>query len=202
MKIPLSKRKRAGDGSGSALPPGQILVRKLPVLHYGPTPRYKELSEWDLRVFGLVGKEATFSFANITAMPLTRVETDIHCVTRWSMPSTVWEGVLFRHFLEHIDVKPQARYVIAHCEYGFTTNLPLDVMLDDDVLLAYRYNGLPLEPDHGYPLRTVVPKKYFWKSAKWLRGLEFSTHDRLGFWERAGYHNDADPWREQRYADR
>jgi DMSO/TMAO reductase YedYZ molybdopterin-dependent catalytic subunit len=110
--------------------------------------------------------------------------------------------VLFRDFLDHIDLKPEAKFVIAHCEYEFSTNLPLEVMLDDDVLLAYRYDGKPLEPDHGYPLRTVVPKKYFWKSAKWLRGLEFVADDQLGFWERAGYHNKADPWREQRYAER
>jgi DMSO/TMAO reductase YedYZ molybdopterin-dependent catalytic subunit len=198
----LNRPGHTGDGGEAGMPPGQVLVRKLPVLHYGPTPRYEDLAGWDLRVFGLVGEEVTFSFKDILAMPQTRVETDIHCVTRWSMPGTVWEGVLFRDFLEHIDLKPEAKYVIAHCEYGFTTNLPLEVMLDDDVLLAHRYNGAPLEPDHGYPLRTVVPKKYFWKSAKWLRGLELSAPDQLGFWERAGYHNEADPWREQRYAGR
>jgi DMSO/TMAO reductase YedYZ molybdopterin-dependent catalytic subunit len=196
------KPGRPSDENGAAVPPGQVLVRKLPVLHYGPTPRYKDLAGWDLRVFGLVGEEARFSFEDLLAMPQTRVEADIHCVTRWSMPGTVWEGVLFRDFLKQIDLQPEARYVVAHCEYGFTTNLPLEVMLDDDVLLAHRYNGAPLEPDHGYPLRTVVPKKYFWKSAKWLRGLEFLAHDQLGFWERAGYHNEADPWREQRYAGR
>lgn len=184
------------------LPPGQSLTRKFPVLHYGPTPHYRDLSQWDLRVFGLVEADKTFSFEDILAMPKTQITVDIHCVTRWSKFGTVWEGVLLRDFLQYVGVKPEAKFVIAHCEHGYTTNLPLEVMLDDDVLLAYRYDGRPLEPEHGYPLRTLVPKKYFWKSAKWLRGLEFSAQDRLGFWEQAGYHNEADPWLEQRFAPR
>jgi len=185
--------------SEDRLPPGQSLTQKFPVLHYGPTPRYPDLSQWDLRVFGLVGEEKRFSFQDLLAMPKTRINVDIHCVTRWSKFDTAWEGVLFRDFLEQIDVQPEANYVVAHSEYGYTTNLPLDVMLDDDVLLAYHYDGQPLDPEHGYPLRTLVPKKYFWKSAKWLRGLEFRADDRLGFWEQAGYHNEADPWLEQRF---
>lgn len=188
--------------AGGRLPPGQSLTTKFPVLHYGPTPRYTDLSGWDLRVFGLVAEEKTFSWDDILAMPRTQVTRDIHCVTRWSKFDMQWEGVLFGDFLQHVQLKPEAKYVIAHCEYGFTTNLPLDVMLDDDVLLAYRYDGKLLEPDHGYPLRTLVPKKYFWKSAKWLRGLEFRADDKLGFWEQAGYHNEADPWLEQRFARR
>jgi DMSO/TMAO reductase YedYZ molybdopterin-dependent catalytic subunit len=178
------------------------LTQKFPVLHYGPTPRYPELSQWDLRVFGLVEEEKAFSFQNIRDMPTTQVTVDIHCVTRWSKFDTTWEGVLFRDFLAYVDVKPQANFVVAHCEYGFTANLPLDVMLDDGVLLAYHYDGKPLDPEHGYPLRTLVPKKYFWKSAKWLRGLEFRADDKLGFWEQAGYHNEADPWLEQRFSRR
>ncbi len=197
-----NQRERAGGHDEAQLPPGQVLTRRLPVLHYGPTPSCQEMSQWNLRVFGLVEEEKSFSYPEILAMPGTEIVTDIHCVTRWSILGTTWEGVLFRDFLDHIDLKPEAKFVIAHCEYEFSANLPLEVMLDDDVLLAYRYDGKPLEPDHGYPLRTVVPKKYFWKSAKWLRGLEFVTEDRLGFWERAGYHNEADPWREQRYAER
>lgn len=184
------------------LPPGQSLTQKFPVLHYGPTPRYDDLSEWDLRVFGLVEEKKSFSFEDILAMPKTQVTVDIHCVTRWSKFDTLWEGVLFRDFLNYIKPKPEAEYVIAHCEYGFTANLPLEMMLDGDVLLAYHYGGKPLEPEHGYPLRTLVPKKYFWKSAKWLRGLEFRADDKLGFWEQAGYHNEADPWLEQRLARR
>ncbi len=184
------------------LPPGQALTFKFPVLHYGPTPRYPDLSLWDLRVFGLVEEEKRFSFDDLLAMPKTQIRTDIHCVTRWSKFDTVWEGIRFRDFLEHIRVKPEARFVIAHCEYGYTTNLPLEAMLDDDVLLAFHYDGRPLEPEHGYPLRTFAPKRYFWKSAKWLRGLEFRAEDKLGFWEQAGYHNQADPWQEQRFASR
>jgi DMSO/TMAO reductase YedYZ molybdopterin-dependent catalytic subunit len=184
------------------LPPGQSLTQKFPVLHYGPTPRYPDLSQWDLRVFGLVEKEKVFSFQDILDMPRTRVTVDIHCVTRWSKFDTAWEGVLFRDFLTYVDVKSEAAFVVAHSEYGFTTNLPLDVMLDDGVLLAYHYDGKPLDPEHGYPLRTLVPKKYFWKSAKWLRGLEFRADDELGFWEQAGYHNQADPWLEQRFSHR
>jgi len=184
------------------LPPGQSLTQKFPVLHYGPTPRYQDLSQWDLRVFGLVEEDKAFSFEDILAMPKARVTVDIHCVTRWSRFDTAWEGVLFRDFLEYVDVKPEAKYVVAHCEYGYTTNLPLETMLEDDVLLAYHYAGQPLDPEHGYPLRTLVPQKYFWKSAKWLRGLEFRADDKLGFWEQAGYHNEADPWLEQRFARR
>jgi len=184
------------------LPPGQSLTQKFPVLHYGPTPRYSDLSQWDLRVFGLVEEEKVFSFQDILDMPRTQVTVDIHCVTRWSKFDTAWEGVLFRNFLEYVDVKPQAGYVVAHCEYDFTANLPLDVMLDDGVLLAYHYDGRPLDPEHGFPLRTLVPEKYFWKSAKWLRGLEFRADDKLGFWEQAGYHNEADPWLEQRFSRR
>lgn len=193
------REKEAQIRDAGRLPPGQALTRKFPVLHYGPTPRYHDLTEWSLRVFGLVEEEKTFSFDEILAMPRTQLTADIHCVTRWSKFDTVWEGVRFRDFLTFVQVKPEARFVVVHCEYGYTTNLPLDIMLDDDVLLAYRYDGRPLDPEHGYPLRTLVPKKYFWKSAKWLRGLEFRADDRLGFWEQAGYHNEADPWKEQRF---
>jgi DMSO/TMAO reductase YedYZ molybdopterin-dependent catalytic subunit len=184
------------------LPPGQSLTQKFPVLHYGPTPHYPDLTQWDLRVFGLVEEEKTFSFDDILAMPRAKVVVDIHCVTRWSKFDTFWEGVLFRDFLQYVGVKPEAEFVIAHGEYGYTTNLPLEAMLGDDVLLAYLYDGKPLDPEHGYPLRTLVPEKYFWKSAKWLRGLEFAAQDKLGFWEQAGYHNGADPWLEQRFERR
>jgi DMSO/TMAO reductase YedYZ molybdopterin-dependent catalytic subunit len=188
--------------SEGRLPPGQSLTLKFPVLHYGPTPRYGDLSQWDLRVFGLVAEEKRFSFEDILAMPKTQITTDIHCVTRWSKFGTVWEGVAFRDLLDYVEPLPEARYVIAHCEYGYTTNLPLQAMLDADVLLAYRYDGKPLAPEHGFPLRTLVPKRYFWKSAKWLRGLEFAAQDKPGFWEKAGYHNEGDPWREERFQHR
>lgn len=181
------------------LPPGQSVTPEFPVLHYGPTPRYDDLSSWDLRVFGLVEEESFFSFEDIQNLPKTQIRTDVHCVTRWSKLDTLWEGVLVRDFLKHVQLRPEAKFVIAHSEFGYTANLPLAVMLEDDVLLAYRLDGKPLEPEHGYPLRTLVPRRYFWKSAKWLRGLEFSSQDKPGFWEQAGYHNDADPWLEQRF---
>jgi DMSO/TMAO reductase YedYZ molybdopterin-dependent catalytic subunit len=181
------------------LPPGQSLTLKFPVLHYGPTPR-ADLSAWTLRAFGLVAEEKIWRWEEFLKLPTKTITTDIHCVTRWSKFDTLWEGVPFRDFVEVVGVKPEAKFVIAHCEYGFTANLPLEIMLDDDVLLAYKYNGQLLEPDHGFPLRTLVPKKYFWKSAKWVRAIEFTDRDRLGFWEQAGYHNEADPWKEQRFA--
>ncbi len=183
------------------LPPGQSLTTKFPVLHYGPVPQY-DMSKWTLRAFGLIEKEMTWTWEEFLKLPTKTVTCDIHCVTAWSKFDTVWEGVPFKEFVALLRVKPEAKFVIAHCEYGFTTSLPLEVMLDDDVLLAYKYDGQFLEPDHGYPLRTLVPKKYFWKSAKWLRALEFTDKDRLGFWEQAGYHNEADPWKEQRTVGR
>lgn len=183
------------------LPPGQVLTRKFPVLHYGQVPHYENLDNWDLRIFGLVAQEKRLTWDEFNQLPRTRIVADIHCVTRWSMLDTIWEGVRFRDLLvaSNIEVLPEARYVMVHAEYGFTTNLPLSVMLDDDVLLATHFGGEPLTPEHGYPLRLVVPKKYFWKSAKWVREIEFMAEDRLGFWERAGYNNVADPWRELRF---
>ncbi len=187
--------------SEGRLPPGQSLTNKFPVLTYGPTPPF-DPATWDLRVFGEVEQEKRWTWAEFTQLPTTTVKTDIHCVTRWSKFDTVWEGVLFRDFVQLFGLKPTARFVIAHCEYGYTTNTPLEAMLDDDVLLAYKYDGQPLEPDHGWPVRTFVPKLYFWKSAKFLRALEFSPEDKPGFWEQAGYHNTGDPWKEERFQRR
>ncbi len=183
------------------LPPGQSLTQKFPVLTYGPNPPFNEAT-WDLRVFGEVENEMRWTWKEFLAIPTTTITTDVHCVTRWSKFDTKWEGVLFRDFVKLFGVKPTANYVIAHCDYGYTTNVPLDIMLEDNVLLAYKYDDKPLEPDHGGPLRTLVPKLYFWKSAKFLRALEFSAVDKPGFWEQAGYHNDADPWKEERFQRR
>jgi DMSO/TMAO reductase YedYZ molybdopterin-dependent catalytic subunit len=183
------------------LPPGQSLTLDFPVLHIGRTPTFDEAT-WDLRVFGLVEREMRWSWGEFAALPTVQLTCDIHCVTKWSKFDTVWEGVRFRDFVQLFGVKPEAKHVIAHCEYGYTTNVPLDVMLDEDVLLAYRFDGKPLEPDHGYPLRTLVPKRYFWKSAKWLRALEFSAHDKPGYWEQGGYHNEGDPFKEERFSRR
>ncbi len=181
------------------LPPGQSLTLKFPVLHYGPTPR-ADLDNWTLRTFGLVEEEKSWTWEEFTKLPTRTLTADIHCVTKWSKFDTTWEGVPFTEFVKLAGVKPEAKFVIAHAEHGYTANLPLDVMLDDDVLLAYKFDGKPLDAEHGFPMRTLVPKKYFWKSTKWVRSLEFTDTDRLGFWEQAGYHNEADPFKEQRYS--
>lgn len=195
------RKKEESMQSARRLPPGQSLTEKFPVLTYGPTPPF-DPATWDLRVWGEVEREMRWTWEEFTKLPTVTVTCDIHCVTRWSKFDTVWEGVRFTDFIKLFGVKPSAKYVIAHCEYGYTTNLPLESMMDDDVLLAYKYAGQPLEPEHGWPLRTLVPKRYFWKSAKFLRGLEFSAVDKPGFWERGGYHNDGDPWKEERFGRR
>ena len=191
---------RATDpATASCVPPGQYLTEKFPVLHYGSVPT-TDLAAWDLRVHGLVGASLTFTWDQFLALPRTQVTADIHCVTRWSKLGTTWEGVPIRAILELAQVRPEATHVLVHSEQGYTTNMPLEILDDADVLLADRYEGQPLEPEHGYPLRLVVPKRYFWKSAKWVRGLEFLDHDIRGFWERYGYNNDADPWKEERFS--
>ncbi|MBL8130915.1 MAG: sulfite oxidase-like oxidoreductase [Anaerolineae bacterium] len=192
------RRQEASARGAGRLPPGQSLTFKFPVLTYGPTPPVN-LETWDLRVFGEVKAEKRWTWEQFTALPTTTLTCDLHCVTKWSKFDTLWEGVRFRDFVELFGVSDHARYVIAHCEHGYTTNLPLDIMMDDDVLLTYKYDGKWLEPDHGFPLRTLVPKRYLWKSAKWLRALEFSATDKPGFWERNGYHNEGDPFKEERF---
>jgi DMSO/TMAO reductase YedYZ molybdopterin-dependent catalytic subunit len=160
-----------------------------------------DLRRWDFRVWGLVEDPLRWTYEEFMALPKVTVRADVHCVTHWSLLDSVWEGVAFREVMTHVRLKPGAQFVLIHAENGFTSNLPLDVLMDDDVLFAYRRNGEELTPEHGWPLRLVVPKRYFWKSAKWVRGLEFLDRDVLGFWERAGYHNNADPWREERFAE-
>ena len=187
--------------SEGRLPPGQSLTQKFPVLTYGPNARF-DPNTWDLRVFGEVEQEMRWSWDEFLKLPTVTITCDIHCVTRWSKFDTVWEGVRFSEFVKLFNVKPAAKFVIAHCDQGYTTNLPIEAMMEDDVLLTYKYNGQWLEADHGFPLRTLVPKRYFWKSAKFLRGLEFSPVDKPGFWEQAGYHNNGDPWTEERYGRR
>lgn len=183
------------------LPPGQSLTTKFPVLTYGPNPKF-DPATWDLRVFGEVNKEMKWSWNEFLQLPTTTITTDIHCVTRWSKFDTTWEGVLFRDFVELFGITDNVQHVIAHCDYGYTTNVPLEDMMRDDVLLAYKYDGEFIDPDHGAPLRTLVPHLYFWKSAKFLRALEFTPVDKPGFWEKAGYHNYGDPFKEQRYGRR
>ena len=183
------------------LPPGQSVTRKLPVMSVGPNPAY-DLSSWDLCAFGEVATRRCWNWVEFSALPTVSVTVDIHCVTHWSRLDSMWEGVRFRDFAALCDVQPAAGHVIAHCDGGYTTNLPLEVMMEDDVLLAYKFDGAPLHPDHGAPLRTLVPSRYFWKSAKYLRGLEFSAVDKPGFWEQGGYHNEGDPFKEQRFSMR
>jgi DMSO/TMAO reductase YedYZ molybdopterin-dependent catalytic subunit len=196
--------------SEGRLPPGQSLTNRFPVLHYGPVPRFDE-AKWDLRVFGEVEEEVRWTWAEFSQLPRTTVKMDIHCVTRWSKFDTEWEGVALRTLVDQglINLKPSARFLLQHCEYGFTVNVPVEVALADNFLLATHFNGQPLELDHGYPLRGVVGNiagrddlktPYLWKGGKWLRGLEFLAKDRLGFWEQAGYHNEADVWKEQRFS--
>ena len=180
------------------LPPGQSLTRRFPVLHHGSVPQ-PDLQTWTLRTFGLVEQEQVWGWDEFMALPMTEITCDIHCVTRWSKFDTVWEGLSFRKLVELAGVKAEAKFVIAHCEQGYTTNLPLEAMLENDVLLAHSFDREFLSPEHGFPLRTLVPQRYFWKSAKWLRAIEFSAEDRPGFWEKGGYHNEGDPWREQRF---
>jgi DMSO/TMAO reductase YedYZ molybdopterin-dependent catalytic subunit len=181
------------------VPPGQRLVKGWPVLHYGPIPRFDEAA-WDLKVFGAVENPFTLSYVELKALGPATVGADMHCVTGWTTLDNEWEGIPFNLIAERATPKPEAMWVITHCEHGYTSNLSLQAMLDDDVLLAWANRGEPLAPEHGYPLRLVVPKRYAWKSAKWLRGLEFSTSNDRGFWEVRGYHNHADPWREERYS--
>ena len=191
------------------LPPGQSLTQKFPVLHYGAVPAF-DPATWSFRIWGEVETPVTFTWEQFSRLPRRKVVMDIHCVTRWSKFGTEWEGVSVRDLIDNhlIRLKPGAHFVVEHAEFGFTTNLPLSVILAKNFLLATHFNGEPISPDHGFPVRGVVgaiPEDkeltvpYFWKGAKWLRGLEFVRQDVPGFWERAGYHNEADVWKEERF---
>jgi DMSO/TMAO reductase YedYZ molybdopterin-dependent catalytic subunit len=192
-------RNVPGLSEDDRVPPGQFVTQKFPVLHYGSVPIYANLDKWDFRVFGLVEKPLRFNWDELMKLPQKSQTVDIHCVTRWSKLGTTWTGIPWREFVKTVPLKPDATHIMAHCEYGFTANLALHVLDDDDTMLAFLYDGKPLDPDHGYPLRLLVPKRYLWKSAKWLRGIEFMAGDRPGFWERNGYHMEGDFWQEQRF---
>jgi len=181
------------------LPPGQTLTDSFPILHEGKVPEY-DLSQWNLRIFGEVEEEHTFSFEQLQAMPITRTVSDIHCVTRWSKFDTPWEGVRFSDLVQQLSIKPEAQYVMIHADPDYETNVALEELMKDDVLLAWNYDGKPLTAKHGWPLRLIVPQFYFWKSAKWIRGIEFMKEDRRGFWENHGFHNIADPFKEERFS--
>ena len=213
LKKILSRRQEEQEARvGSRLPPGQSLTQKFPVLHYGPIPPV-DLNTWTFKIFGAVEEEKVWTWEEFNQLPRTKVTMDIHCVTRWSKLDTEWEGVSVGVLVREgiITPRPEAKYVIQHCEYGYTTNTPLELVLEENFLLATHYGGQPLTPEHGYPLRAVVGSfadrsekatAYFWKGGKWLRALEFRADDQPGFWERAGYHNEADPWKEERFSGR
>ena len=189
---------RAAGYDPARLPPGQYLTEKWPVLHAGDVPDV-DLATWQLEVSGQVEEPLALTFDELRALPATEVTTDIHCVTRWSRFDARFKGVHWRELAALCRPKPSARFVIAHAEQGFTSNVPLAALEDDDAMIVYEADGAPLTPEHGWPARLLIPSKYFWKSAKWLRALELSAVDKPGFWERYGYHNDADYWQEQRY---
>jgi len=181
------------------LPPGQTVTERFPILHEGEVPTY-DLADWTLRIFGEVEQEKIFTFDQLMDLPQSKQVHDIHCVTRWSKFDTEWEGIRFIDLLPLLGVKPEAKYVMIHADQDYDTNLPLEDMLHTNVMLAHRFDGEPLTDKHGWPLRLVVPHLYFWKSAKWIRGIEFMAEDRPGFWERNGFHNYADPFKEQRFS--
>jgi DMSO/TMAO reductase YedYZ molybdopterin-dependent catalytic subunit len=182
------------------IPPGQALTQKWPVLTYGLTPRV-DLTRWSFRCFGLVEAATVWTWEDFRRLPRVRIVSDVHCVTRWSKLDNEWEGVSIREILSRVRPTPAARYVLVHADPDYTTNLALEDLAQDDVLLALKHNGRDLEPDHGGPCRLVVPRLYFWKSAKWVRGFEFLDVNPPGFWEQNGYHMHADPWAEERYSD-
>ena len=197
------RNRRALEAQGidpARLPPGQYATDRFPVLHVGDVPRYADdLSDWDLRLTGLVDTPTTLTFDELRALPTVEETFDIHCVTKWSKFDTRWTGVRLTTLMDLAGVQAEATHLIEHAEHGYTTNLALADVRRDDVLVAWAFDGEPLDPEHGYPVRLVLPHRYFWKSAKWLRALEFAGADRPGFWERNGYHDVGDPVLEQRH---
>lgn len=200
------KTKEAGR-----LPQGQSLTLRFPVLHYGAVPGFDK-DNWGFRVFGDVEEEVCFSWEEFCALPQTEITMDIHCVTAWSKTDTLWGGVSLRALVNRgfVRPKPSASVVVQHCEQEYTTNLPIKTAMGENFLLATHFEGVPLAPEHGYPVRGVcgaIPGRadlddvYLWKGGKWLRGLEFLAADKPGFWERAGYHNRGNVWQEERFSD-
>jgi len=193
-----TKKAELPPETAARVPPGQYLTEKWPVLHYGPVPPFNPKT-WDFRVFGNVENEIKLNWEEFQKLDQTLVQADMHCVTTWSRLDQKWEGIPFAKIIEIAKPKSDTKFVIAHSEYGFTANTPLEYCTRDDCLIALRANGEALTAEHGSPARLVVPRLYAWKSATWLRGIEFSDVDQPGFWERNGYNNIGDPWKEQRY---
>lgn len=181
------------------LPPGQKETSKFPVLHAGSVPKI-ELEKWRFKTFGLVDNPLNLSYAEMTALPGSKIVCDIHCVTRWSKLNTHWEGIPVKTILDMTKPKPAAFYALIHAENDFTTNLPLELLYEKDSIFAFKYEGKPLTEEHGWPMRLIVPQRYFWKSAKWVTGIELTESDAPGFWEKHGYHMEGDPWKEERYS--
>jgi DMSO/TMAO reductase YedYZ molybdopterin-dependent catalytic subunit len=187
---------RRPEGDASRIPPGQHLVTDFPVLSAGPTP-HTPLSQWTFTVKGAVGAPVTWTWEQFQTLPKENVTVDIHCVTKWSKLDTRWEGVSIDTLVGHVSTT--AEYVTAYSDGGYTTNVPLADLTGGKAWVAFTYDGQPLAPEHGGPARLLVPHLYFWKSAKWVRGLELTVKDIPGFWENYGYHDHGDPWLEQRY---
>ena len=194
----LGQRDRDKEKYGNRVPPEQKVVEDWPVLSYGGTPRI-DLDKWTFRLFEAVEEEVAFTWREFVSLPQVTIESDIHCVTAWSKMDNLWDGVAFKELVKYVRLKPEANAAMAHSFGGYTTNLLLEDLRPDKVLLAHRHNGQELAPEHGGPLRLVVPHLYFWKSAKWIRGLEFMADDRPGFWEMYGYHMRGEPWKQERY---
>ena len=184
------------DADPARIPPGQYVTSDFPVLSAGPTP-HTPLAEWTFEIRGLVDTSVSWTWEEFQALASETPTADIHCVTKWSKLDTTWRGVSLDTLLEQ--ARPSAPYVFAFCDGGYTTNLPLEDVTGGKAWIAYEYAGAPLDPEHGGPARLLVPHLYFWKSAKWVRGLELRDDDKPGFWETYGYHNYGDPWKEQRY---
>ena len=180
------------------LPPGQYLETGFPVLSAGPTPRV-DLTLWDFRIENSGRQLASWNWQELMDLPQTEITVDLHCVTKWSKLDTLWKGVTIETLFEAADINPEDEYVMAYCDGGYTTNLPVEDLLDGKAMIAHEYDGAPLPPEHGGPARLLVPHLYLWKSAKWVRGLRFMEQDAPGFWEAYGYHMYGDPWKEQRY---
>ncbi len=197
MKAPDQIKNTPDQGMGDRVPPGQFLSNKYPVLTYGSTPKVN-LATWTIRVFGLVEHEVELTWEQFKALQWTTVTADFHCVTQWSSLDNTWEGVTLSSLVSMARVQPQARFIMAHCFGGYTTNLPLDLALDEG-LLAHKQNGQELGEGNGWPLRLIIPSRYGWKSAKWVNGIELMAEDAPGFWEQRGYNNNADPWQEERF---
>jgi len=193
------RSKEDRERHGDRLPPGQKLTDGWPVLHYGGIADI-DLATWKFSIVGMVEEEAHFTWKEFLALPQETLRSDIHCVTHWSKFDNDWTGVRFTELMKRVAPKPEAKHVMVHSFGGYTTNVSLDELLDDDVILAHQHNGQALTKEHGWPMRLVVPKLYFWKSAKWVRGLVFMDAEKAGFWENYGYHIHGDPWTEERYS--